>query len=79
MFIRYHPPVLLSTLLSTKRLLVRGYNGYDCSFSNAGEPIGYCTEVSKGGLDIHCPSVFARVLPVLETALYCPWCVVVFR
>src|SRR5690349_20689264 len=31
----------------------------------------------KGGLDIRCPLVFAHVLPVLETALICPLCVVV--
>ena len=35
--------------------------------------------VPKGGLDTPCPLVFATVLPVLETAFYCPSCVVVFR
>jgi hypothetical protein len=33
----------------------------------------------KGGLDTPCPLVSVRVFPVLESALYCPYGVVVFR
>ncbi len=41
--------------------------------------MGIFGKVPKGGLDIRCTLVFAHVRRVLETALFCPLCVVFYR